>query len=131
MFFYKGKTYAKVWKIQKYEKYMELKISTSETDKDGNFRNSNWWPRVIGHAFHSLRDLKEGDRIIIMQAKFENVPYKDADGNTKQGTPKLLILDAEVVGAEKMERETPAAEAQTGNKNDDHTPHGADSSCPW
>lgn len=96
MIYCKEKNYAKVWKIsKKTDKYMDLQISTSEKDKDGNYLNSSWFPRVIGHAYQSLKDtLNEGDRIIITGCKFTNEKYTAQDGTIKSAF-RLLILDAE------------------------------------
>lgn len=99
MFWYKGETYAKVWKIDKKEKYAELQISTSEKDRqnEGKYINSNWYPRVIGHAFNKLPQIQEGDRIIITQAKFAMEPYTDKEGKNKYAF-RLTILDFNTVG---------------------------------
>ena len=67
MIFIHDKIYAKVWKITKHEKYADIQITTSEKDNDGNYINSGWFPRLIGHAFNSLKDtLKEGDKIVVL-----------------------------------------------------------------
>ena len=130
MFFYKGTTYAKVWKVDTKEKYMELKISTSETDKDGTTKYSNWWPRVIGHAFNSLKEdnVKEGDRIVITTAKFENTQYKDAGGNLKQGAPRLIIIDAKVVKDGQAPNQGSPANTAAKPVNDSRAEADA---CPW
>ncbi len=54
--------YAKIWKIFKAEeKYVDLAVSTSEKGQDGEFRNSNWRARAIGHAFQ-----QDNYRLLIM-----------------------------------------------------------------
>lgn len=130
MFFYKGTTYAKVWKVDTKEKYMELKISTSETDRDGVTKYSNWWPRVIGHAFNSLKEdgVKEGDRIVITTAKFENTQYKDAEGNMKQGTPRLIIIDAKVDTGDHSSNQNNQNANATKSAENSRTEADA---CPW
>lgn len=124
MFFYKGETYAKVWKIsKKTDKYMDLRISTSEK-KPGSeeWLNSSWFPRVIGHAFNSLKDeLQEGDRIVIRQAKFSNTAYTDRDGN-KKSSFELLILDAEKVDGNNRPTQTPVQTAQEPAADDQNLP---------
>lgn len=89
-----AKIYAKVWHVDRKEKYTDVRISTSEKDADGNYVNSTWFPRLIGHAHQKLKDLKEGDKIIISKAKFTNEGYTDKEGNKKSAF-KFLILEAE------------------------------------
>ena len=47
MIFNDNKIYAKVWKVTPSEngKYVDLQITTSEKDNDGNYVNSSWFPR--------------------------------------------------------------------------------------
>ena len=74
------KIFAKVWKIDKKEKYADLRISTSEkVEKDGNteYVNSNWFARAVGKAFNQLKDINEGDRVVITK---ELKPVKIYDG---------------------------------------------------
>jgi len=82
MIFYEGKIYAKVWKVMPSEsgKYIDLQVTTSEKDPDGNWINSSWFPRIIGHAVNSLKGIKEGDRIIITKAKLSNERKRQEDG---------------------------------------------------
>lgn len=94
MIFITNDIYAKVWKVDRKEKYTDLTISTSEKDKDGNYINSNWYPRAIGHAHNSLKDINEGDRITIKQAKLSMDPY-EKDGQKKYAF-RFLILEAEI-----------------------------------
>ena len=132
--------YGKVWKITKEEKYLDLQMSTSEKDQQsGEYKNSSWFPRCIGHAFNSLKDtLKEGDRISITKSKFTNERYTAKDGTTKSSF-KFLILEASVwspdgstssestkgnTAAHAPESNATAAEpAQTNTEKDDD--------CPW
>ena len=86
MIFNNNQIFAKVWKSTVEEKYIDLQISTSEKDGDGNYKNSSWFPRVIGHAYNTLKDVKEGDRITITKSKFTNERYEDKDGNKRQVT---------------------------------------------
>lgn len=90
------KIFAKVWKIEKKEKYAELRISTSEkVDKDGNteYINSNWFARAVGKAFNQLKDINEGDRVTITKAKLSNEPY-EKDGQ-KRSAFKFVVLEFE------------------------------------
>lgn len=101
MIFVKDKIFAKVWSVKKFDKYMELRISTSELDKNTNaggeprYISSTWFPRVIGHAFNSLKDVKEGDRITITKSKLSNESYTANDG-TKKSSFRFVIIEAEV-----------------------------------
>lgn len=97
MVFVTNKIFAKVWKIDKKEKYADLRISTSEkTEKDGKteYLNSNWFARAIGKAFNQLKDINEGDRVVITKAKLTNEPY-EKDG-VKKSAFKFVILEFEI-----------------------------------
>lgn len=96
MIFINGKIFAKIWKIDKKEKYADLRISTSEkVEKDGNtsYINSNWFARAIGKAFNQLKDFEEGDRAVITKAKLSNEPY-EKDGE-KKSVFKFVIMEFE------------------------------------
>lgn len=127
MIFCHDKIYAKVWKITPAEKYLDLRISTSEKDRGGNYINSTWFPRCIGHAFNSLKDkLKEGDRITITVSKFTNEKYTANDGSIKSAF-RFIILEASIdepQGTVPPKPENPAAAA---------TPSTTDTldDCPW
>lgn len=125
MIFIHDKIYAKVWKVTKAEKYIDLQVTTSEKDADGNYVNSGWFPRLIGHAFHSLKDkIKEGDRIIITKSKMTNERYKDKDGDPKSAF-KFVILEAtieESKGDSESAAPAPAAQQEETAK---------DGACPW
>ena len=96
MVFVTNKIFAKVWKIDKKEKFEDLQISTSEKiEKDGNtsYVNSNLFARAIGKAFNQLKDISEGDRVVITKAKLSNETY-EKDGK-KKSSLKFLILEFE------------------------------------
>ena len=91
-----NKIYAKIWKIDKKEKYADLRISTSEKiEKDGKneYVNSNWFARAVGKAFNQLKDYKEGDNAVITKAKLSNEQY-EKDGQKKSAF-KFVILEFE------------------------------------
>ena len=91
-----NKIYAKIWKIDKKEKYADLRISTSEKiEKDGNtdFINSNWFARAVGKAFNQLKDFNEGDNAVIVKAKLSNETY-EKDGQ-KRSALKFVIMEFE------------------------------------
>lgn len=84
--------YAKVWDIKKSDKYADLRISTSEKDKNGDYHNSNWFARAIGKAFNQLNGISVKDTVIISKAKLTNESYTDKDGN-KKSSFKFIIME--------------------------------------
>lgn len=124
MIFINNPFYAKVWKVQeRRDKYMDLRISTSEKDQAGDYIDSNWFPRVIGHAFNALKDvLQDGDRIVVKKAKFTNEKFTDKEGNIRSSF-RFLILDAEVQDSQETKRpaaETVATEQSQPSVGDDN-----------
>ncbi len=116
--------YAKVWSVTKSDKYIDLRVSTSEKDRDGEYVDSTWFPRLIGHAFNSLKDtIKEGDRIIIEKSKFTNESYEAKDGS-KKSRFRFLVFEARINEDTKTaETNNQPAEAQyTDNTNKDESP---------
>lgn len=114
--FCKDPFYATVWEVKPSEssKYIDLQISTSEKNKDGERVYSKFWPRAIGHAANSLKNLKNGDRILIKGCKIYNEMYLDEDGNKKRSPTKLLIFDAEIAeNAPQQSAEQPTQEKTT------------------
>ena len=124
MIYCTNQIYAKVWKIKSAEKYIDLQVTTSEKDADGNYKNSGWFPRAIGHAANSLKNIKEGDRIIITKAKLTNERFEDANGNKKSAF-RFLILEASIV--DNAEATKPAATTQTPTKAEPEQTE----ECPW
>lgn len=128
MIFIHDKIYAKVWKVDKHEKYIDLQATTSEKDTDGNYINSGWFPRLIGHAFNSLKDkIKEGDRLIITKSKMTNERYTAQDGSTKSAF-KFVVLEAEI---EEPKDSAPAAPAQSAPAQTPVAAPAANDTCPW
>ena len=120
--------YGKVWKIVgRSDKYMDIQMSTSEKDRDGNYINSSWFPRIIGHAFNELKDtLKEGDRIAITKCKLSNERFRDKDGNYRSAF-KFLILEAETEDGQRNARPAKPAEREVEQpKAEPETDE-----CPW
>ena len=95
MFYFKGTAYAKVWNVERKEKYTSLRFSTSEKDQNGDFRYSSWFGRAIGHAHNALANVKQGDRIIINACKLTNEGVKDEQGNIRSYL-NVVILDAKI-----------------------------------
>ena len=133
MIFNTGKIYAKVWKIKRYEKYLDLQVTTSEKDDEGNYKNSSWFPRCIGKSLNTLKNLKEGDRICITKSKFTNERYEAEDGTLKSYF-KFLVLEASI--ADENGSETPAME-KAAEKKTASAPKTSeevaaeDEDCPW
>lgn len=130
MIFIHDKIYAKVWKVEKFEKYIDLQVTTSEKDKDGNYMNSGWFPRLIGHAFNALKDtIQEGDTLIINKCKITNERYKDNEGN-KKSRFKFVVLEASISEPEEngeTSRNTAATPAPATQKQD----NANKDTCPW
>ena len=127
MIYNSGKIYATVWKSTPSEngKYIDLQVSTSEKNQNDEYVNSSWFPRAIGHAANSLKDVKEKDRICITKSKFSNEKYTDKDGN-KRSSFKFLILEAELVQAQQQ----PTQAAQT-NSSPAQPNASVDEEDPW
>ena len=111
------KIFAKVWKIDKKEKYADLRISTSEkVEKDGNteYVNSNWFARAVGKAFNQLKDINEGDRVVITKAKLSNEQY-EKDGQ-KRSAFKFVVLEFD------SKEETKAPESNNTSDSEEDLP---------
>lgn len=125
MIFCHDKIYAKVWEVKQFDKYLELRISTSEKNKnnEGQYINSTWFPRCIGHAFNSLNGkVKEGDRIVITLSKLSNEKYTAKDGTVKSAF-RFVILEASI----EAPLDTTAAATTT-----QHTEAAKpENDCPW
>lgn len=127
MIYCTNQIFGKVWKVKPADngKYIDLQMTTSEKDADGNYKNSGWFPRAIGHAANSLKSVKDNDRIVITKAKFTNERYEDANGNKKSAF-RFLILEASIV--ENEDSNKPAAE--TKKTPEKAEPEQVDE-CPW
>ena len=128
MIFIKNDIFGKVWKVmEKTDKYMDIQMSTSEKNVDGEYVNSSWFPRLIGHAYNSLKDaIKDGDRIIIKKSKLTNERYKDNEGAYKSRF-RFLILEAEL--EHKSQQENADVPAQSAI--DEAEAKSAKDDCPW
>ena len=111
------KIFAKVWKIDKKDKCADLRISTSEKiEKDGetSYINSNWIARAVGKAFNQLKDINEGDRVVITKAKLSNEQY-EKDGEKKSAL-KFVVLEFE------SKEDTKAPETNNASDSDEDLP---------
>ena len=123
--------YGKVWKIMRTEqKYMDVRMTTSSKNSDGEWVDSTWFPRIMGHAFNSLKgSLKDGDKIVITKAIIENPSYDAADGN-KKSSFKFRILEASISNGEQ------GASNDTNETAPESAPSepaavAAKDECPW
>lgn len=122
--------YGKVWKIMRTEqKYMDVRMTTSAKDSNGEWVDSTWFPRLMGHAFNSLKGtLKDGDKIVITKAILENPPYEAPDGS-KKSSFKFRILEASISNGEQGgNAEQTATSAPTTPETE--VPAAKDE-CPW
>lgn len=124
MIFVNKELYATVWKVTPAEngKYIDLQVTTSEKDQEGEWHNSNWFPRCIGKAVNTLKNLKERDRIVITKCKLTNERYQDKEGNWKNNF-RFIILEATIDGASNNAPAT-APKAAPVQQNEDED-------CPW
>lgn len=129
MIFNNNQIYGKVWKVTPAEsgKYIDLQMTTSEKDADGNYKNSGWFPRAIGHALNSLKEVKEGDRICITKSKFTNERYEDANGNKKSAF-RFIILEASILSDNNS---TAAPEQKEQTKEPKQKAQEQADDCPW
>lgn len=137
MIFLEGKVYAKVWNVTPSQngKYIDLQITTSEKNEDGEYLNSSWFPRCIGRAVNTLKNVKRGDKIIIKRLKFTNERVKQED-DTYKSYFKFLVLDAEIDGnGNNGENSTPSSAKSGGSKGTKPVEEKANTTgetdCPW
>lgn len=131
MIFNNNTIYAKVWKATPSEKYIDLQISTSEKKQDDDgYENSSWFPRAIGHAFNTLKNVKREDRITITKSKFTNVRYQTEDGEWHSSF-RFLILEATIDGTDDAGDVTPTKTEAKGKTPAKKNEDAEQSSCPW
>ena len=123
--------YGKVWKIMRTEqKYMDVRMTTSSKDSDGKWVDSTWFPRLMGHAFNSLKgSLKEGDKIVITKAIIENPSYEDQEGK-KKSSFKFRILEAELSNGENAESQQ-SDTSESAQVQSEETTQATKDECPW
>lgn len=135
MMYLEGTVFAHVWKTEPAEngKYIDLRITTSKRDEDGHYENSSWFPRCIGTAVQSLKNVKCGDRIIIKKVIIENPRIKQEDGTYKSYF-RFLIIDAEIANSEGDSQHSTAAQPRPENENKVKQAPAEDEvdiPCPW
>ena len=111
--FWINDAFAKVWKIEKNDKYDDLRISTSEKDnrEEGKYINSNWFARAIGKAHQQIAngEINDGDRVKIAKGKISNETY-EKDGEKKSALRVLILEFGDINGGSDN---TPAAKTDT------------------
>ncbi len=138
--------WATYWRtISTSDKYTDINISTSEKDMDGNYINSSWLVRCIGHAHNKIKNIKDGTHIRLMKYKLSNESYVTAEGERKRFF-RFLLMDFDVNedgnssrgGAQQRQQsqnrparntskpahETPKPAAVEEDEDDDWTPFG-------
>ena len=99
MFYIGHDSYARVWRIEEKKNKsndstrLVGRISTSETDQNGEKRYSNWNATFVGRAREVAKDFKEGDFIVIKKCKITNTTY-EKDGE-KYSWLDVTIFDVE------------------------------------
>lgn len=108
-------SYAKIWKINREEKYADVSLSISRKNKDSGEYETEWsdnFTRFIGKANDKLKDVKEGDRIKLIStdvtnkySKEKNVTYTNykvfdfetlsgnTNGNESKGKKTHSVID--------------------------------------
>jgi hypothetical protein len=74
---WKNDNYVKVWKIENKGKYFQGRISSSNKQQDGTYKNSNWNVRFVGKGTAMAEDIKEGDSLKITNWAVENLWDKE------------------------------------------------------
>lgn len=126
MIYSDSKNYAKVWSATKNEKYIDLSISTSTKDSDNNRTYSSWLARAIGHAKNSLKDVKEGDNIIINKCSVQ-VNKVEKEGEKPLFLTQVLIYDATISNNTQSEEPT----KETAQQDDFEAAANSDEEEPW
>lgn len=68
------KSYLKVWKLDVKEKFVSATTTSSKKDKaNDTWINSNWNVRFVGKCLGQAKELKEGDKIVVINGTVENV----------------------------------------------------------
>jgi hypothetical protein len=73
-------TWATVWGVEEKNGFTKSRISTSEKDQEGNYKNSDWFATFGKNVSEKAKTLQKGDRIIIKKGKITNRTEKKPDG---------------------------------------------------
>jgi hypothetical protein len=89
----KDSRFVKVWDVKEGKYGKEFNLGTSRKDKEGNYKNSNWWgAKFVGTAKDFGDTLQKGDTIKIVSAQLENVYVKES----QKTYFNLVIFEAEL-----------------------------------
>jgi hypothetical protein len=121
MFFIKD-AFAKVWSIDKKEKFAKVRIGTSEKNQKGDYVNSTWFASFVGDAFKKIDELEIRDSIKILKGKVSNVSEKQDDGTYKN------YLNVAVFDFENANRDSKNDESEP---DDDSAPAVEDDDLPF
>lgn len=120
------RVYAKVWKVDAFEKYAKVRLGTSRKDKNsGEYKNSNWFTTFLGeNAMKNIMELNEGDKIVITSFSFALEPYEKDGETVYPKTPAVNIYawefnDEQAQQAAHGGMDTPPA---VDDNNDDDIP---------
>ena len=88
--------YAKLWNLDSTGNYPRARISTSEKDQQGNYKNSSWFATFLGDAKQKTEMLNGNERIKILKGKVSNIGKKMEDGSYRNYL-NVAIFDFELV----------------------------------
>lgn len=113
--------FAKVWKVEVFEKYVKAQISTSEKNKAGEYENSSWFATFLGSCVDKASILSRGDTIKITSGKIKVVKKDD-----KSYTNMLIFAfeDPDFDGEKKPtpKKSTPKTEPEYDESDDENLP---------
>lgn len=120
---------AKIWGIDRKEKYTDIKLSTSEKGANG-YVYSHWFARAIGQAHEALKNCSEHEMVSITKSKLTNEGYTSSDGQGKSKFRWVIFEVAKIDSKEsnetvqaksepKKETKKAATKSQPSNENAD------------
>lgn len=111
MFYLDKIVYAKVWNIEKSEKYAKCVISTSRKDtKNNTVMYSRWNAKFFGRAFENIDSIKSGDSIELTKTAITNEPFTNKDGQ------KMYYLNVNVYDFNVNDKNETAAQTTKPDK---------------
>ena len=114
MIFVTNEIRAKVWGIDRKDKYTDIKLSTSEKGPKG-YVYSHWFARAIGQAHELLKNCSEHETISITKSKLTNEGYKNNDGQGKSSV-RWVIFEASLCESGKDSSKTPKTKKTKGSE---------------
>ncbi|MBF7096681.1 hypothetical protein [Alkalibacter mobilis] len=81
--------YAKVFGLDRQEKFIKCNLSTSKKNKRGEYEYMQWRGRIVGNAVDKMQDINEGDVIKIENAIAESYYVKEK----RQAFTSIVIFD--------------------------------------